>query len=207
MGRTPTGRAPIQSIKLVRGKHLEIIRRLIAGEPQRKIALDLGISEGRLSVICNSPLFKRKHKELEDEVRARFIEKTASVASEIDEMQPKAVNVLKSLLNDEKVNGVKVSPALKRDVALDFLDLGGNGKKSKEVENSKNAMDDVVKIISQGFELAKSAIEERRYRNEVVDPGGIVVEITPEDLQLRENVSLIPENIDNTDDVDKAVNT
>jgi hypothetical protein len=183
MGRAPSGIAPIQSIKIVRGKHLEIIRRLIAGESQRKIAFDLGMSEGRLSVICNSPLFKRKYAELEAEVKARFVEKTASVASKVEVLQVKAVDVLEHMLTNKDIDGMKISPALKRDVALDILDLGGNGKKSKEPSKG-DAMADVVSIISQGFEVAKQAMlaakELRDNGNRPIDEGFNAIDVTPE---------------------------
>jgi hypothetical protein len=174
MGRTPSGNAPIQSIQLIRGKHLEIMRRLIAGESQRRIALELGMSEGRLSVICNSPLFKRKYAELEAEVKSRFVEKTASITAKVNELQPHAVNVLENILKNKVVDDQRVSLSLKRDVALDVLDLGGNGKKSKESNTKEDAMSAVVKIISDGFNLAKAAMEERSRRDEVVDPGAII---------------------------------
>jgi hypothetical protein len=193
MGRTPTGKAPIQSIALIREKHLEIIRRLIAGESQRKIALDIGMTEARLSVIRNSPLFKRKYAEMEAEVRARFIEKTSSVAEEVNnkvkELQPKAINTLETLLKDEKINGMKISPALKRDVALDVLDLGGNGKKAKEPSKG-DAMSDVIQIIKDGFALAKANVEAQKRRNDVVNPGAI--DVTPR------NVNVINTDIINT---------
>jgi hypothetical protein len=185
MGRAPSGIAPIQSIKIVRGKHLEIIRRLIAGESQKKIAFDLGMSEGRLSVICNSPLFKRKYAELESEVKARFIEKTASIASKVEVLQVKAVDVLEHMLTNSSIDGMKVSPALKRDVALDILDLGGNGKKGKDSQNKGDAMSDVVSIISQGFEVAKQAmlaakeLRENGRDNRPIDEGYNAIDITP----------------------------
>lgn len=218
MGRSPLGKAPVQQIQIIRGKHIEIIRRMIVGESQRKIAADLGMSEGRLSVIVNSPLFKRLYAEEAALVRERFIEKTSAVAEKVNSLQPKAIETLESLLTKDKVNEIRVSPALKREVALDILDLGGNGKRSK-VDEKANAMNDVIKIISDGFALAKSAFEERikekERREEIISRGGVangevVINVPSEDLSTDndEPVNLIPENIDGDNNSDNGnINT
>jgi hypothetical protein len=205
MGRTPSGRAPIQSISLIRGKHLEIMRRLIAGESQRRIALELGMSEGRLSVVCNSPLFKRKYAELESEVKSRFVEKTASITAKVNELQPQAVQVLENILKNKVVDDQRVSLALKRDVALDVLDLGGNGKKSKDSNTKEDAMSAVVKIISDGFQLAKAAMEERSRRDEVVDPGAIidVSDVCGEITDDNTTAEITPVTLESTIDVEE----
>lgn len=129
------------------------MRRLIAGESQHRIAEDLGMTESRISIICNSPLFKRELKKLEDEVKDRYIDTTAAVQQRLNSLQPAAVDILESILNKNEVNGKMVSLPLKRETALDVLELAGNGKKKNTTV--ADAMSDVVKIISDGFKLAK----------------------------------------------------
>lgn len=182
MGRHPSREEPAQPLRIIQGKHREIMRRQIAGESQRRIALELGMSESRLSIICNSPLYKREYARLEQEVKGRFVEVAANVQNKVTELQPTALGVLEKILKEKEVDGIRVSLPLKRDTALDILELGGNGKKKTDVKN--DAMADVVKIISDGFELAKQAMEERKRRDEVENPGAISIDVTPEQSTL-----------------------
>ena len=47
-----------QSIQHILPRHQEIMRRLTIGESQRDISHALGMTEGRMSIIVNSPLFQ-----------------------------------------------------------------------------------------------------------------------------------------------------
>jgi len=153
MGRHPTGKVPSQPLGIIMSKHREIMRRLIAGETQHRISVEMGITESRLSIICNSPLFKRELAALEAEVKGRYITNTADIQDKINRLQPRAVEVLDHILNKSEVDGKMVSLPLKRDVALDILELAGSGKKKNGTV--ADAMGDVVKIIADGFKLAK----------------------------------------------------
>ena len=57
------------SLKKIRDRHREMMRRLIIVETQVQIAKDMGLSSVRVNIICNSPLFKREKARLEAEVR------------------------------------------------------------------------------------------------------------------------------------------
>jgi hypothetical protein len=160
MGRHPTGKPPDQPLLRVESRHREIMRRLISGESNHRISIDLGMSESRLSIIRNSPLFIKEYKKLEAEVKSRFVDSSAKVQEKINELQEPAIDLLGRLLKDKSVEDLRVTPMLKHQVALDLLELGGNGK--KRVENNKNdAINDVIKVISDGFELAKQALQEK----------------------------------------------
>jgi hypothetical protein len=138
MGRHPTGKIPSQPLGIIMSKHREIMRRLVAGESQHRIAAEIGMTECRLSIICNSPLFKRELAALEEEVKSRYITTTADIQGRINKLQPRAVDILDQILNKTEVDGRAVTLPLKRDVALDVLELAGSGK-----------------IIADGFKLAK----------------------------------------------------
>ncbi len=160
MGRHPSGKLPNQPLLLIKSRHREIMRRLIAGETQHQISVDMNITESRLSIICNSPLFKRELANLESEVKSRYINTTADVQARLNLLQPRAVEVLDELLNKKEVDGIRVSLPLKKDTALDVLELAGSGKKKNATV--ADAMSDVVKIISDGFKLAKELKDEQQ---------------------------------------------
>lgn len=171
MGRLPTGRVPQHDLKLIRGKHREIMRRLIAGESQKEIAIALGMTQSRISIIVNSPLFKREYEKLEQEVQDRFKVKQSDIQEEVNSLQPDALKVLKDIIQNKEVDGLKVSLPLKRDTALDILALGGNSKNGNGNNgNGKDSLAGVINIISQGFALAEQAVKERERREEIEDP-------------------------------------
>ena len=66
-----------QWLQRVTPKHREIARRLLMGQNQREVARDLAMTESRLSIIVNSPLFKlmKNQMQLEREARLFQIEK------------------------------------------------------------------------------------------------------------------------------------
>ena len=214
MGRIPgLNGPPKQALKILRGKHREIMRRLIAGEKQRTIAQDLGINECRLSIIVNSPLFKREYDKLEKEVRERYVEKTADVQEVVQKLQPNALNVLESIITQSKVDGLVVTLPLKRETALDILELGGNGKrKLGNGDGKKDSIDDAISIIRQGFSLAQEAVKERARREAPVNPG--YIDVTPEEagierqtIQEKPSAMDVLHNIDEkAEDVNKDVN-
>ena len=170
MGRIPSGKVPQHSLQIIRGKHREIMRRLIVGEKQKYIALALGMRPERISIIVNSPIFKKEYEKLEKEVQSRFADKQADVQAEIDEYKPKALKVLKSIIDNDKVSGLQVSLPLKKETALDMLALGGLSKNNNGNNGNKGdstGLGAAVDIISQGFALAKKAVEESQRRNEI----------------------------------------
>lgn len=151
MGRHPTGRVPIQPLRIIGERHKEIMRRLIVGETQHRIAKDLGMSESRLSIICNSPLFKRELSKLESEVKVKFVDHTANVAARLDELQPEAIKVLELIVTKNKdENNFPIPLRLKKDTALDILELAGSGKKKTKDDD----IGDLTKLITEGFKLA-----------------------------------------------------
>lgn len=162
MGRHPTGKTPAQALQIITGRHREIIRRKIAGQSQREIAIAMNMSEARLSVICNSPLFLKVYKEMEGKVEERYVVQQADITGKVNELQPVAMGVLENILKNKEVDGMKVSLTLKKETALNVLDLGGNTGKSKE---KGSALDDVIEVIKGSFSLAKEAIEAERMRN------------------------------------------
>jgi len=172
MGRHPTGKTPLQPLLRVESKHEEMMRRKLAGESNRKIAHDLDMSESRVCIIMQSPLFIKRYKELEKEVKERFLDVTAKIQERVAQLQEPAIDFLGNLLKEKSINDMRVPLTLKHDAALDILELGGNGKKKVDNGNKNDAMADVIRMISEGFEVAKEVIKERNLsaRNSEIPP-------------------------------------
>lgn len=66
-------------ITTLRPKYVEIMNRLICGQPSKVIAEEMNISPGRLSIIINSPLFKM-------ELRRRMLQKEMLLMEMEEEM-------------------------------------------------------------------------------------------------------------------------
>lgn len=101
MGRTPlidaTGElAPsVQAAALlhIRAAHREIARRVALGQSQTDIAKDLGYSESRMSIICNSPIMKQ---EIERLASMRDLS-TVDVTIQMREKAPMMADVLEEV--------------------------------------------------------------------------------------------------------------
>jgi hypothetical protein len=190
MGRHPTGKIPAQQLQIISGRHKEIMRREIAGEKPRVIAREMGMSEARLSVIRNSPLYQREYARLEAEVKGRFIEVQANIQEKVNELQPFAMSILEKILKEKDVDGMKVSLALKKDTALDVLEIGGNSGKSKQ---GNSAIDDVIQVITQGFELAKQAVDTARQNSNNNSSGDnhneSIINVTPAESEFQEELA------------------
>jgi len=77
--RRPSGRVPKQPITHLWDRHREIARRLACGERQKDIALDLGMTQSRMSIISNSPVLRERV----DQLQEKADEEAKDVAQEI----------------------------------------------------------------------------------------------------------------------------
>jgi hypothetical protein len=144
------------ALQTVRPRHREIMRRLICGETQREIAKALGLNEPRLSIICNSPLFKIELSKLERKVQARVIDSVGDVSARIAKLQAPAVDVLADIV-DPKNQGVSYNT--KRLAAMDILEMSG-AKKNK----AEDGMSDWAQFVSAAYAEAKQRHLERLNR-------------------------------------------
>jgi len=139
----------------VRPYHREIARRLVLGQRQSDICVDLGISTGRLSIIVNSPLFKLELKRLED-IRDKGVE---DVTRSLKNLAPVALEQIERTMYTAK------SEKLRTQCAWDILDRAGY-KATDKVEvrttnlniNVQDYSDDELKeIIKQRLERLRSS--------------------------------------------------
>jgi hypothetical protein len=157
---------PAQPLLNFTSRHMDIIRRLVAGQTQRVIAQEMGYTEGRLSIIINSPLFQIKLKAFEKQVNDRVVDNVANFEKKVRELQTPALETISGLMERSK------NERLRRDCAKDVLELGGNIKKERDADG----MNEFARIIADAF---KSANERNAQRTNHLEEGRLI-EITPE---------------------------
>lgn len=136
---------PAQAIQNFSPRHQEIIRRLVCGQTQVEIAEEMGYSQGRLSIIINSPLFQHKLKEFQKQVSDKLVDTIANVENKVRLVQPAAVDTIVNIMNK------KGNDRLRRDCAKDLLEIGGTfGRKRDE-----DGMNDFARIIADAFKMAQ----------------------------------------------------
>lgn len=169
MGRPLERNEPAQPLLRFTSRHMDIIRRLVAGQTQTQIARDLGYTDGRLSIIVNSPLFQIKLRAFEKEVNDKVVDNVANFELRVRKLQEPALDVIEGLMTKSK------NERLKRDCAKDVLELGGNINKKRD----EDGMNEFARIISDAF---KAAAE----RN-TPTPNEQMINITPTRLEEETN--------------------
>lgn len=131
---------------------------MVLGERTCQIAEDIGMSESRLSIIINSPLFKLEIKRLE-EMRDNDV---GDVTQTLRELSPIALEVVERTMHRSP------SPRLRFDAAESILDRAGYGKVSKaEVRVSggvvtANLSDiELRKLVEQRVNKLQNEIQEK----------------------------------------------
>lgn len=152
--RHPRRTIPHQPLQHMWERQKEIARLLVAGKTQKEIGDMLKISQTRMSIICNSPIFKDHVDELS---RRRDIE-AVDVQETIERASQDAVQFLHRVLRGE-VDQASTNTKVK--VAQDFLDRGGYGKTSIQRNENVNITLNASKIeeLKQRRKDMLSAIE------------------------------------------------
>ncbi len=102
--------------------HHEILRRLLLGDSHKEIASILNCTVATVSNVANSGLGREKISVMTAEADLNSVE----IAKQIRETAPRAVEVMRELLDDEAV-----SFAVKYRAAADILDRAGHGAVKK----------------------------------------------------------------------------
>lgn len=108
-------------LKHIKPYHREIARRVVLGQSQHDIAQDLSMSESRLSIICNSPMFKKEVERLES-MRNAGVE---NIQEQLQEVSPVMLEIL------ERLALYSSKDQIKKECAQDLLDRAGYGKITK----------------------------------------------------------------------------
>ena len=105
-------------------RHKEMARRLVAGDKPGVICQEMGITPGRFSIICNSPIFSQHVNSLSE--KANF--SVSDIRERIFNNAPKALDILEDVMENK---AQKYDAKLQVKVARDMLDRGGLGTVQK----------------------------------------------------------------------------
>jgi predicted transcriptional regulator len=114
MGRLP-GENRQYTLQEIQDSHREIARLLVTGAKHVDIADMLGVTPAMVSYTANSPVVKR---ELDNMRAARDLD-TVDIAKRIQEVAPRALQVMEDLLEE-------ANDAIKLKIATDLLDRAGH---------------------------------------------------------------------------------
>lgn len=134
-------------LKRLNGRHLGVIRRLIVGQTHAEIERDLGISQSRISVLLDDPLFWAKYTEIQEQTMSGFLEVRANAMEILQEAAPDAARIVVEAFRKGTVNGKGVGPGLQLNSAFDVLDRTGN----KAVERSIVGSFDLGQLIADAY--------------------------------------------------------
>lgn len=163
MGMLKVGerKTPTQPLQRVKSKHRDIMRRLIAGESQREIANDIGMTEGRLSIIVNSPLFASELEKMEEQVAEQLIKNASNLRIRYAEHAEEALDVQLDIMRDEMA-----SASVRADVAGQIQDRAGYSRKG-EKQGPQTVV--VVSNINRGEDGQAEQVVEVEVDGEEVD--------------------------------------
>jgi len=151
VARPPSGKVPKYALQNLRPHHRQIMFRLVAGEKQVDIALDLGLTTTRLSIICRSPLFQKELKKLEDKVYDNVVATRGTISDRVSKLQPTALTVIEDMMKS-KTTG----KALKRQCANDILEMGRREHRTGE----DDGLNEFSRIIQKAFKMAETTQNE-----------------------------------------------
>lgn len=160
------------TLRKLNDRHLEIIRRLVVGEPDGDICIETGISASHLSTLKNKePLFAEKLAEIRRRVDEQFIETRAEAREILEEAAPHAARLHRTAVIDGKLGGEPLEPKLRLDSAWDIL----KGTGVVDAASRLVAHVDITEIIQEAYK--------RKYKSDKGDQLPVsptrVIDITP----------------------------
>lgn len=169
----------------IRPRHREMARRVVLGQTQIEIAKALGISQPRMSVIVNSPLFKIEIKRLE-ELRDAGV---ADIRQDLQEMAPGALETLERTMYQGKTEKIKVQ------CAESILDRAGHGKINKVeglVQHNHSSMShqELVDLVEQRVKRMSDASNQTQKAAE--DAKDIEIEWVEAEIEETPEIELHP---------------
>lgn len=163
MGRTPSDKPRKYQIEALWDLHREIIRRLVLGQGNKEIARALDITPVTVSYVKNSELGKKKRAELQHSMD----EDVKDVTSRIQDIAPKALDVLENIIagNDQEFGGQMISVKDRYRASKDVLEKAGHVAPNK-VQGA------VAHAVIDGDYLDKLKQRAKEADNVVVDMDG-----------------------------------
>ena len=112
---------PENCLLTMKERHREIARRLVAGDRDVDISKEMGITQGRLWVIKNSPAFQQHLRTLSE--RADLA--AQNVQGRIQQMAPVAMGIIEAVIKGEKIGQETPGMAVRLSTSEKLLDRAG----------------------------------------------------------------------------------
>lgn len=135
-------------LKELRARHKEIARRAVLGQKGVDIARDLGLSP----IWVNSLLrHNGEIKEYITELEEGCDRNVADIGGRIKELQPKALELLEKVLEQEQLDGVPLKPDTRVATAKHVLSMGGNSPitKATSLNASYSLTSDDIEVLKK----------------------------------------------------------
>lgn len=162
------------------------MRLLVQGLSNREICAKMNMSESRLSIIKNSPLFKRELNKMQNATTTHLVETKATFETRIEALKPQALDVLEGIMKDETA-----PKRLRKDVATDIIDYSEGIKDKDKYEDGMNLF---AKVALEGLKLAtQKRAQEQASANGTATGGfngnGKIIDVTPEPTTSPDSVA------------------
>lgn len=163
--RHPRRQIPIQPITFLWERHKSIARDVVAGERPVDLARKYSMTQSRVSIIMNSPAFKKYVAELRSRVEVGL----ADIRKTINKGAQKGVELMMDTLKG--TGAVDDSTKFRVKLAQDFLDRDGHGKIQKvqsqsthvilnaeRIEQLKQRREDLMRRSAVALDITSSAV-------------------------------------------------
>lgn len=141
------------SIKDMKERHYEIMRRLVAGELQTNIARSLGVTDSWISIVIASPVFQVELAKL----RELANQDAADVAGRLTKLAPDAMTVLEKAIRAKGAEQT-LSTMQQVSVARDVLDRAGHGKPQALTQASVAVKVEIVQFNGPAGPVAEAKV-------------------------------------------------
>lgn len=109
---------PQSEIDALTARHEAMLLRLVGGATARAVALEFGMSEGRLSILRGSPMWREAESKLRRELREDAI-------LQLESLRGKAIEALYDTVQRTGASGVPNDPTVRLQSARQILDRAG----------------------------------------------------------------------------------
>ena len=111
-------------------RHVAIIRRLLTGQPDFEIAIEVNISNSYLSALKNDPLFAAELERMSYEIEARYLANMGDTQVILDRLKTPAALRLKEMVELGTVGGREIGANKQADIVTKALDITGVSQRS-----------------------------------------------------------------------------
>ena len=174
-------------LQRIKPRHRDIMRRMIVGQTAKEISIELGMSQSRISVLLDDPLFQSTMEELQTRVEQEFVQSRATAMQVLEATAPMAALACHEVVTEGTLDGEKVGAPLRLKSAWDVLDRTGNKAAEKRLVGTVDLGDLIAdayqKKHGKAYEKAhdgdQSTPQDREDASQVGEPK--LIEMTPEE--------------------------